>query len=309
MGIGGSRSADAVVDRHCDSGFGHADCANQRAAVRYFRQEPARGYQRRARRPWTGAGPCPRHKMPPSNLQAQAQSNPFMQPAPYRASPRVRYGVQTSPPTPAPFDVRSPRATTGPAATQPASFQAASEAAPMGQDAVANRDLKQQSPPIDANSTINRFDFGQPRFGNAIDTSISSPDQQLTAPSAAHPNELATAPVALPAAGTNAGDEKFRRAEMRLARTGRHPIHAGGVGSRQQPLPFRLPHGRWWQSECQSSVPGNKDRSVGCHARRACAGRTVALSTAALSQRPLTSAIVLNGRLVLIAAVAAGLLK
>jgi len=154
-----------------------------------------------------------------SNLQAPAQSNPFMQPAPYRASPDAGRGADLAA-NASSVDLRSPRATTGPAAAQPASFQAASEAAPMGQDAVANRDLKQQPPPTDANSTINRFDSGQPRFGNAIDTPTSSPDQQLTAPSAAHPNELATAPVALPAAGTNAGDEKFRRAEMRLRELG-----------------------------------------------------------------------------------------
>jgi hypothetical protein len=154
-----------------------------------------------------------------SNLQAQAQSNPFMQPAPYRASPDSGRGADPAA-NASSVDLRSPRAITGPAAAQPASFQAASEAAPMGQDAVASLESKQPPLPGNANPVKNRIDSDQSRFGNAIDTSISQPERQPAAPSAAHPNELAAAPGALPAVGSSVGEEKFRRAEMRLRELG-----------------------------------------------------------------------------------------
>jgi hypothetical protein len=138
---------------------------------------------------------------------------------PYRAAPNFGSNTELAGGGNA-TDIHSPRVVAGPSAAQPASFQAASEAAPIGQDAIANRDSKQQPPPGNANPAKNRSDSEQPRFGNAIDTSISPPERQITAPSAARPNELAAAPVALPAAGSNVGDEKFRRAEMRLRELG-----------------------------------------------------------------------------------------
>jgi hypothetical protein len=148
-----------------------------------------------------------------------APSNPFAQSVPYRATPdsggsSAAAGGENS------ADVRSSRAGAGPLATQPASFQAPSEAAPIGQDAFANRDLKVGPAPASVNSANGRMEPAQPRFGNTMDTSLSPSDRQWGTPATTRPNEMAAAPVVLPNATTNAGDEKFHRAEARLRELG-----------------------------------------------------------------------------------------
>ncbi len=110
-----------------------------------------------------------------------APSNPFAQSVPYRATPDSAGSSATASGDNS-ANVRSSRTGAGPLATQPASFQAPSEAAPIGQDAFANRDPKVGLAPASVNSANGRIEPAQPRFGNTIDTSLSPSDRQWGTP-------------------------------------------------------------------------------------------------------------------------------
>jgi hypothetical protein len=190
-------------------------------------------------------GPAPAAQNPPGS-GLPAANNPFAQPTPYRAatdstainqSPAgseiatdarpnhvlvnpagqdamkreiagrgANRGAIPGNTETAPLDPRSPGATNP---TQPASFQAPFEAAPMGQDAVAPRE-----------PNFNRAIPDQPQFGNA---GGSPPPQgrDIAARSEAAPaTRNAGAAAAPPSAAAIASDEKFRRAEQRLRELG-----------------------------------------------------------------------------------------
>jgi hypothetical protein len=188
-------------------------------------------------------GPAPAAQNPPGP-GLPAANNPFAQSTPYRAStdaaavtqsptgsdtsgdarpnhvltnPTGRdsskefagaAGTRNAVPGNAETALESPRQLPATNATQPASFQAPFEAAPMGQDAVAQRD-----------SNLNRAPPDQPRFGSAVG-SPPPPDRDVAARSET-PYSNSTGAASTPTSATSvAGDERFRRAELRLREMG-----------------------------------------------------------------------------------------
>jgi hypothetical protein len=187
-------------------------------------------------------GPAPAAQNPPGP-GLPAANNPFAQSTPYRASTDATAVTQSPAGSDTPGDARtnhvlvnstgrdsskdlvgavgtrgavpgnaetaleSPRSLPATNATQPASFQAPFEAAPMGQDAVAPRD-----------SNLNRAAPEQPRFGSAV----GSPPQErdVAARSETAYSNSTGAASSTPSATSVAGDERFRRTELRLRELG-----------------------------------------------------------------------------------------